>query len=465
MDESIRALLRPESIALIGASANPEKLSNIALRNLVGGRFRIYPVNPKEAEILGMRCYPRVCDVPESVDLAVISLPAANVVDPVVDCVKAGVKVVIISSSGFGETGPEGAALEAEVMDIIRGSGTRVLGPNTMGVLVPETGLDTFFISRTRSPRPGPGHVALISQSGAVSVAFLEKARLAGVGISASIGLGNRSDIDESELMRYLASYESTRCIALYLESFKDGRSFMQAAREISPTRPLVALKSGRTPSGSRAAESHTGSLASISDGPVDGALRQAGVVRAYDEEDLLDVAKALARVDHIEGDRICVVASAGGFGVIAADLVEASDHGMDMSMAVLSDETQRALKAVTPPFSSVRNPVDLTSGVTNEMYDSVLEVIQRDDGVDCIMMSLELQPPNVTDGLIEVAKNRSSRGRTPIVVSAFGGERTDEVLRILESNGIAAYPTIRRALRAISALAERGAFLRNLNR
>jgi acyl-CoA synthetase (NDP forming) len=460
MQGSIRALLRPDSVALVGASANPEKLSHIALRNLMGGCFKVFPVNPKEDEILGMRCYPRVSDIPEAVDLAVISLPASRAVDTVADCVEAGVKVVIITSSGFGESSQDGAVLESRIKEAVRGSATRVLGPNTMGVLVPRIGLDTLFISRDRSPRPEPGHVGLISQSGAVSVAFLEKARLAGVGVSASVGLGNRCDIGESELMRYMMSDGETRCIALYLESFGNGRSFVEAAREISPVCPVVVLKSGRTPSGSRAAESHTGSLASSSDSLVNGALRQVGAVRAYDEEELLDIAKALVCVGHIDGDRVCVVASAGGFGVIAADLVEASEHGLGMRMAVLSEETQRELRGITPAFSSVRNPVDLTSEVTNEMYDSVLEILQRDPGVDCVMMSLELQPPNVTDGLVEVAKRRSSAGAKPIVVSVFGGERTDQVLRSLEAGGIAAYPTIRRALKAVRALSERGAFL-----
>ncbi len=465
MGGSLSSLLNPGSVALVGASANPDKLGHIALRNLMNGSFRVYPVNPKETEILGMRCYSRVSDIPEPVDLAVVSLPASRAMDSVVDCVEAGAKVVIVTSSGFSETGDEGAALESRMLAAVSGSGTRLLGPNTMGVLVPAIGLDTFFISRERSPRPEPGNVGLISQSGAVSVAFLEKARLAGVGISASVGLGNRLDIDEAEIMRYMASDGGTRCIALYLESFGDGRAFVDVTREISRDTPVVVLKSGRTGSGSRAAASHTGSMATSSDGLVGGALRQAGAVRAYDEEELLDIAKALACVDHIDGDRICVVASAGGFGVIAADLVEAVDHGFGMRMATLSEETQRDLKAVTPAFSSVRNPVDLTSEVTNEMYESVLEVLQRDPGIDCVMMSLELQPPNVTDALVEVAKRRSSSGVTPIVVSAFGGERTDEVLRSLEGARIAAYPTIRRALRAVAALYERGLSLRNLEK
>ena len=460
MKQPLDSLFRPESVAMIGASANPAKLSHIALKNLSRGRFRLYPVNPKETRILDLRCYPSVLDIPEPVDMALISVPAESTIEPFKECVKKGVGVVVVTSSGFRESGAEGRRLEDALVRARRGSKTRILGPNTMGIFVPSMGLDTLFIPTERSPRPGKGSIAMLSQSGAVSVSFLEKAEAGQIGISACVGLGNKSDINENELMTYLASDQETKCIALYVESFSSGREFASIAREVTRTKPVVVLKSGRTDSGAMAARSHTGAIASASDAMVDGVLRQVGVVRAYDEEELVDVSKALAYLDHIRGDRICVVASAGGFGVIAADYVESKERGAGLRMARLSKQTQDSLRKVVPASSAVRNPVDLTAGVTDGMYESVLTILQEDPGVDGIMMSLELQPPNITRGLIEVAERRSKAPGAPIVVSAFGGDHTGPMLKEFEQKGVPAYPTIWRAVRALRALAQRGIHL-----
>jgi acyl-CoA synthetase (NDP forming) len=463
MKNELDALFRPRSVALVGASANPSKLSHIALVNLSTGHFKLYPVNPKDSEILGIRCYPSVLEIPDDIDLALVSLPADSVLEPVKQCVQKGVGVVIVTASGFKESGVDGRRIEEQLKKAIEGSRTRLLGPNTMGILVPSTGLDTLFIPRERSERPASGNVAFLSQSGAVSVSFLEKARAAGVGISCSVGLGNKADIDENELLRYLGSDKETRSIAMYLESFSDGRAFVDIVRGISPVKPVVLLKSGRTMSGKRAASSHTGAIATASEALVDGALSQAGVVRAYDEEELLDTAKALACLGAIRGDRICVVASAGGYGVIAADLIESVEHGAGLAMATLSETTENSLRRIVPGFSSVSNPVDLTAAVTDEMYDEALGILQDDPGVDGIMMSLELQPPTVTDRLVEVADRRCRSGKTPMVVSIFAGDRTDDIVRSFGERGVLAYPSIWRTVRALGALSKRGVYLRRL--
>lgn len=461
MAGALDALFKPKSVALIGASANPSKIGHIALRNLSHGRFKLYPVNPKESAILDIPCYPSILDVDGPVDLAVISLPADMSLEPLKQCVRKKVKVVIVSSSGFRESGLAGQRLEEELLAAVRGTSTRLLGPNTMGIYAPARRLDTLFIPREKSKRPKKGGIAMLSQSGAVSVAFMEKAASAGVGVSACVGIGNKADIDENELLEYLGGDPNTRCIALYLESFSDGKEFVRIASEVGLRKPIVVLKAGRTAAGSSAARSHTGAIASSSDAMVDGVLRQAGVVRVYDEEELIDVSKALAYADHIEGDRICVVASAGGYGVIASDYVESKERGAGLRMAELSETTKVKLKEVVPEFSSVQNPVDLTAGVTDEMYDSVLRILQADEGTDGIMMSLELQPPNITRRLIEVAEQHSSSDGAKIVISAFGGDYTATMLKEFEKRRIPAYPTIWRAVRALRALADRGRHLK----
>ncbi len=460
MGRGLDALLGPRSVAVVGASANPAKIGNVVLRNLTSGRFKVYPVNPREKEILGMGCIPSVSALPDGVDLAMVALPAEAAVKAAEECVAKGVRAVVVTSSGFAESGADGRALQERLASAFRGSGSRLLGPNTMGVFVPGHGLDTLLIPSDRSPRPPAGSVAVISQSGAVAIAFLEKAAAFGMGISACVCVGNKADIEECELIDHFSRDEGTDCIALYLESFSDGRKFMEAAALASRMKPVVLLKSGRTGAGAIAASSHTGALAASSDLLVDGAIRQSGVVRVYDEEELVDASRALAYLGHAKGDRVCVVASAGGFGVIAADYVESREHGYGLRMSELSEDTRRRLSAVMPTFSSVRNPVDLTAEVTDQMYDSVLEILQSDPGVDGIMMSLELQPPNVTRGLIEVAARRRVQGSTPIVVSAFGGGDTRSILAGLEGSRVPSYPTIQRAVRALAALAERGRYI-----
>ena len=455
MKRGLESLLKPSTVALIGASAKPEKLGNVVMVNLLGGNQAVYPVNPSETEIMGSRCYPSIGEIPGRVDLAVVLLPAAASVDAVRECASKGVGAVVVSSSGFSESGEEGRIIEHALLDAIRGTDTRIIGPNAMGVFVPRSFLDTLFISRDRSPRPGPGNVAVISQSGAVAVSFLEKSASSGLGISACVCLGNRCDVDEIELMTYFGDDPDTECIAMYLESFTDGRRFLEAADEVARVKPVVLLKSGRTPAGARAARSHTGALASSSSAVVTGAMRQAGVANAADEESLVDLSRAFSALGSLRGGRICVVASAGGFGVIAADLIESVEGVRPLRMAELSEKTRSMLRATLPGFSSVQNPVDLTAGVTDVMYGDVLNILQADPDVDAIMMSLELQPPNVTRSLVKVASERAN-GDKPVVACVFARDQ-EAVIREAAGASLLAYPTLARTVRALDALARRG--------
>jgi len=463
MNRTLDPLFRPKAVALVGASANPTKIGNIALRNLMSRRFKFFPVNPNETEIMGVKCYRSIGEIPDEIDLALIVLPAELSIGALKESVREGVKFVVVTASGFGESGINGKSLEDELRASVAGTGTRLLGPNSMGVFVPDWGLDTCFIPKERSKRPRRGGLAIVSQSGAVSVSSLEKAEAAGIGVSICIGLGNRVDINENEVLQFLSDDERTKCIAMYLESLSDGLGFVRLCRGIVPRKPVVALMAGRTQSGRAAAGSHTGSMAASSESLVGGVLSQCGVVQAFDEEELVDYAKCLSMVDHINGERVCVVASAGGYGVIASDLIESREHGVGLRMARLSDSTASALRQVVPAYSSVCNPVDLTASVTDDMYDSVLEILDADEGVDVILMSLELEPPNVTENLVDVAADHSSEGRVPIVVAAFGGSRSGWLMRRLQNSGVLAYPTISRAAKAIGALSRRGQVLRRL--
>ncbi len=459
MVEGLNALFNPSSVAVIGASASSGKVGNEVMRNLMKGDRDVYPVNPNETDILGVRCYGSVGDIPGKVDLAIVALPSEHSVAAVRGCVAKGVPAVIVSASGFRENGDEGRKREEAIIRTVSGTSTRVLGPNTMGLFVPSNSLDTLFISCERSSRPKAGSVAIISQSGAVAVSFMERVEAAGIGLSACVCLGNKCDIDEIDILEHLAADDCTKAIALYLESFSDGRRFVEASRAVSVEKPVVLLKSGRTPAGHRAARSHTGAISMSSDLVVDGAIRQAFASRAPDEEALVDISQALSIVNHARGGRICIIASAGGYGVIASDLVE-SEACPSLQMAELSEKTIQSLRRVVPSFTSPQNPVDLTAGVTDNMYDEALGVLQSDPGIDLIMMSLELQPPNVTSELIDIAARRNASGTTPIVVSAFAKDQAS-LLKAISGRGMAVYPTIRRTLSSLNAVAERASRLR----
>ncbi|MFP4170789.1 MAG: acetate--CoA ligase family protein [Methanomassiliicoccales archaeon] len=456
-------LLNPASVAVIGASDRPGKIGNIILTNLKDGSARLFAVNPYKDYIGGLISYPTVKDLPERVDVAVIAIPADDTVEVVRECAQEGIPFVIPIASGFAEIGEAGGELQAEMVEATRGTNTRILGPNTLGILVPRHQLDTFFTPKDRSPRPGDGCISLVSQSGSVLSGVFEMAENEGVGMASCIGLGNKADLDENDLMEYLVEDPHTRSMALYLESFSDGGRFVELCSRISPVKPVVVAKVGRTARGQTAALSHTGAMASSSDAVVDGIFRQFGVSRAYDVTELLDISKGMAYLDHIPGDRIAVVSSAGGFGVLAADYIESSDRGVGMRLAEISAEGKERIIDSSVYFASAENPIDLTGGVTDEMYEMVLSILQEEEGVDAILLLIQMQTPGTTERLLDTADRWSREGSKPIVVCSIGGSYAINFLRKFEGRRIPAYSTLSRAIWVMKSLFERGSYLKRV--
>jgi acyl-CoA synthetase (NDP forming) len=457
----LERLFNPRSVAVVGASSQPEKAGNVILRQLIGGTFRIYPVNPNRHDLLGLLCYPSVNALPEKVDVAILSVTAAATLQAVRDCVQARIPFVISVAGGFSEMGEGGRAAQQRIAEAVKGSDTRLLGPNTMGVMVPGRRFDTFFLPRERSPRPKDGSVSIISQSGSVLVGLYEMAEDHGVGLRSCVGVGNKADLNENDFLEYLAHEHGTKCIGMYIESFADGAGFFDLAKEISMKKPIVAVKVGTTPSGARAAASHTGAIATSSDALVSGVLKQAGVLRVADDFELLDAAKALAHIGHINGDRIAIVGSAGGFGVIATDYIASKSKGFGLRMATIGEPTKARLREKVPPFASVENPVDLTGVVTDQMYHEVIELMQGEDNVDAILLNLLFQPPGMTVGVVDVVERWARKGKKPMVVCCVGGTFPRPILRRLEEKGVPTYGTSRRAAFALRCLYERGLYLR----
>ncbi len=409
------AVFEPRSVALVGASATPGKVGHVVLKNLVasfGGE--IHPIHPTETEILGRRAFSRVHDAPRPVDLAVIVVPAAAGPTVMHDCAAAGVRAAIVISGGYAEAGPRGRALQREVVRVARRAGIRLVGPNCFGVINVQAGLNASI----GIGLPAAGGVSLFSQSGAYGMAAFSRSRDGEIGFAKVIAPGNTVDLDEVDLLRYLGADPETRVVAMLLESIHDGAALVAAAREVTATKPVVILKTGRGASGRRAAASHTAALAA--DAAVTAAaLRQAGVRLVTDGLTLLDVASALDRQPAPRGRRVAVVTNSGGTGVELADLLEG--HGLTVPR--LSGGLQARLREHLPAHASTLNPVDLTVDWERfpVMYgESVKALLDSPevDGVIAVLLQRSALIPEVTDRVIaEVAAARARGSTTPLHV------------------------------------------------
>jgi len=442
----------PKSIAVIGASRTPEKLGHVILENLkLSFKGNIYPINPNTEEILGFKSYPSVLDVKEPIDHAIIVIPAEMVSKAISECIKKKIKVATIISSGFSEIGEK--ERELELKRLSKGGKIRLLGPNGMGIF--KKNLDMLFHPRSRLKRPPDGYIAFITQSGAFGSILLDILAYEGVGISKFISLGNKVDVDETELMEYLGNDTETRCIAMYVETITDGLKFIKTAKEVVKKKAVVVFKAGKTEKGRDAVVSHTGALA----GPAEiysAAFKQAGVIEAKTSEELFDLSKALANQPILKDNRICVVTDGGGFGIVATDA--AIQNGLEMPS--LSDESLRNLKGFLPPYASTKNPIDLTGDATDERYQKTLGIVLKDKNIAGAVVIVLMQIPTLTDGIVDVLRECKVYGKPIAVCSAGGGYVLDRNKK-LESYGIPVYPTPERAVKALASLYEYGKILK----
>ncbi len=387
---SIRSFFSPGSVAVVGASATRGKIGSEILHNIQERGFtgRLVAIHPTLRDIGGAATYPRVTDVPHPVDLAVVCVPAVAVAGVVDDCIAHGVKALVIITAGFSEIGAEGAALEADLVARIRRAGVRLVGPNCMGLVNTDPAVR---LNATFSPvYPPAGRLAMSTQSGALGLAILDYARQHEIGLSTFVSIGNKADVSANDLLQYWAGDDRTDVILLYLESFGNPRKFSQIARRIGRRKPIVAVKSGRSAAGARAAASHTGALAS-SDTIVDALFRQSGVIRTHTIEEMFDVARLLVHQPVPRGRRVAILTNAGGPGILAADACEAEG----LTVPRLSDESAAALRAMLAREASVSNPVDMVASARPDQYERALGVLLADDGIDAVIVIFI--PPLVT--------------------------------------------------------------------
>ena len=388
---SMKHFFEARSVAVVGANRCRGKIGAEILHNLIATGFTglLIPVNPTATEVQGLRAYPRVSDIPGPVDLAVVAVPAAHVLDVVDDCLAKGVRGICVISAGFGEAGPEGREREAQLLERIRSAGCRLIGPNCMGLLNTDP---AFSLNATFAPTyPPPGTVAMSTQSGALGLAILDYAKRLNIGISSFVSVGNKIDVSGNDLIQYWSEDPRTSVILLYLESFGNPKKFSEIARRVGRTKPIVAVKAGRSAAGVRAASSHTGALAAT-DTVVDALFRQAGVIRTETLEELFDVAAFLSHQPVPPGRRVAILTNAGGPGILAADACEANG----LELPPLSAATCDALRAFLPSAGSVTNPVDMLASAPPEHYRQALRALLADENIDSIVTIFI--PPLVTD-------------------------------------------------------------------
>ena len=451
--DRLDAIFLPESVAVVGASSTSGKVGHDIFENILKGGFKgtLYPVNPRARSVLSVRCYKSIMDIPDPVDLAMIILPPRIALKTIDDCIKKGVKGIVIVSAGFKEVGGEGAQIEDEIAGKCRDAGIRLIGPNCLGVINPseDVRLNASFAARM----PHKGNISFISQSGALCTAVLDFAADRGFGFSKFVSIGNKADVDELDLLRYYHKDPETKVIMIYMEELRFKPSFIDEVKEIisgdRPT-PVLVIKSGKTAAGAAAAASHTGSLAG-SDAVYNAIFDQAGILRVDTVDDLFDYAVAFSARKIPAGNRVAIITNAGGPGIIATDMTEMSG----LQLARFSADTDWNLHQFLPPTANFNNPIDVIGDATRERYENALETVIQDENVDCVLMILT--PQSMTDaiGTAKAIVHIYNNSIKPIICSFMGVVDVSAGVKHLQENHVPVYRFPEDAARAMGKLYE----------
>lgn len=455
---AVKHILAPRSVAVIGASRTRGSIGAELFHNILATNFtgRVYPVNPNASEIEGVACHASVLDINEDVELAVIAVPAAHVVEVATQCAQKGVRGLVVISAGFGEAGPEGAELQRMLLDVCRASGMRLVGPNCMGVIntSPDVSLDATFAP----DKPVRGHIGFLSQSGGLGIAVMARAQGLGSGMSSFVSVGNKADISGNDLLQYWEADSETALIMLYLESLGNPRKFARVARRVSRTKPILAVKGGRTQAGNRATSSHTGALLSASDVTVDALFQQAGVIRTDTLAELFDAALLLGSQPLPTGNRVAILTNAGGPAILCADACEASGLVVAPLPASLRNELARFL----PPAASTANPVDMLASASGEDYKRAISLLASSADVDALIVIFT--PPLVTSAseVVRAIHSAASELPRPIpLLSVFMSKQSEPRLIRSREITIPHYPFPENAARALAMAARYAAWKR----
>ncbi len=444
----LKKIFYPESVAVIGASREKGAVGNAVLSNIVFGGYKgiVFPVNPKAKSVLGIKCYPGIKSVPEQVDMAVIIVPGVITPKVVDECGRKGVKALVIISAGFRETGAKGAELQAEVVNLVKKYDMVLVGPNCLGIINTDSSIS--LNASFGKYMPLHGEIGFISQSGALCTAILDHAKSEGIGFSKFISFGNKADLSEVDFLSYLGNDPQTKVILLYVEDLTNTREFMRVARQITTgkhAKPIIAVKSGRTSEGSKAALSHTGALAG-SDAIYDALFAQSGVLRVDSVEHLFATAIAAANMPMLNGQRVAIVTNAGGPGVMATDA--SIKHGLELP--ALKERTVQKLRKVLPKTASLGNPVDLIGDARSDRYEAALRIILKSEEVDSVMVLLTPQSMTDVENIARVIVKLAKGTKKPILCSFMGAFDVSAGIKILEQNKIPHYAFPEKAARVL---------------
>ncbi|WP_028845602.1 acetate--CoA ligase alpha subunit [Thermodesulfovibrio thiophilus] len=419
-------IFNPSSIAVIGASAEEKKVGYAILKNLINGyKGKIYPVNPGRTEIFSLPCYPSVSAIPDKVDLAIIVIPAKAVKESLKDCAQAGVKGVIVITAGFKEVGGDGVTREGEIVEIVRSSGMKMVGPNCLGVINTTNKMNASFAPDL----PPDGRVALFSQSGALGVAIIDWAVENNFGFSKFVSFGNKADLNEIDFLEYFAKDPDTDVIIGYIEDVIDGKKFLQIAREVTKVKPVILIKSGATVAGARAASSHTGALAG-SDRAFTEAFRKTGIIRVSSIQELFETAEMFISKRNPKGRRLLIITNAGGPGIIAADTADK----MGIKLDPMTRNSIDAIAEKLPSTVSLYNPVDIIGDATSERYQIVLDQALKDEVVEGVCVILTPQAVTDVDNIADVIVNSSQNTDKPVFATFIGGKRVKNAITKLKN-------------------------------
>jgi acetate---CoA ligase (ADP-forming) len=436
----------PKSIAVIGASRTPGKVGYDILKNIVqyGYEGSIYPINPGVPEILGVRTYPSLIDVPGKIDLAVVVIPSKNVLEVIGQCGAKNIDSAIIITAGFKESGLEGARLETDLINKAKEAGVRFIGPNCLGMIDTHSKVNASFAAGM----PAKGGIGFFSQSGALCLAVLDRALPDKIGFSKFISMGNKADISDTDMMLALAEDENTKVILGYIEGVGDGRKFMDVARQVSKKKPVIILKSGITSSGAKAASSHTGALAGR-EAAFDAAFKQSGVIRAHTINELFNYALAFANQPLPQGPNVAIITNSGGPGILAADACDKSD----LKLAPPHKEIVDELRTFLPPVASFYNPVDILGDAGSDRYDKAIRTVLKDDKINGILVLLTPTATVDVDATAAAVAMIANEVERPILTSFMGKMRIEKGAKTLLEFGVPNYSYPEEAVSAMNAM------------
>lgn len=462
-----KEFFRPKGIAVIGVSENKQKIGYQVFEKIIkaGYEGEVYPVNPKLAgeNLLGRKGFSSIVDIPSHIDLAVIVIPSEFVLQAIEECGKKGARAIVVISTGFKETGKDGAILEKKLVNECRKYSMRMIGPNVLGIIDTYSKIDASFAPAY----PPRGNLAFFSQSGALGCAVLDRISGKDIGISKFISLGNKADITEIEILQMLEEDETSKVILGYLESIEDGKQFLKVAKQVSRKKPIIMIKSGRSEWGSKAASSHTGALAG-KDEAFDIAFRECGIIRVDTFEEAFSLVKGFLKQGTPSGERVLVVTNGGGAGILATDMITCPPRlkgdrreRTTLQMAKIKETTKEKLKEALSPNCSVNNPVDILGDAREDRYRKVLKIAGNDDNIDAFLVILT--PQSATNSLeiaSIVAEERKNIKKT-FLTSFMGYERTKEAIKLLEENSIPNYSSPEEAINVLEALKDYGEWKR----